>query len=255
MNGMQNISQNIFTSYFNAAKNNSNKNKSENFLIEDKVEISAEAYELQSKSKLTARSGDNELKITQNKNNFVIHFDNSSVLRQTVKNGFIELNGQKFMLSDDLKKNLLATDNKIKKEQEAKFWKYQFELEAANSRRANDAMQKSNAKQNRVMKTAARIMHGRKVSPADEKELMEFDPKLYSLAKSAGAIEKIRRKKSDDDEDRKISQKNAEEREKENQPSEDYSVEPLEYEEHETQLKFSVDGENLQVQSVNDALV
>ena len=255
MNGMS-ISQNIFTNYFNSTKNNFTKNKSENFLSgKDTVEISDEARELQSKSKLTASSGDTELKITQSKNNFVIHFDNSSALKQTVKNGFIEVNGQKFLLSDDLKKNLLATDNKIQKERESIFLNYQFELEAANSRRANDAMQKSNAKQMRVMKTATRIMHGRKVSPADEKELLESDPKLYSLAKSAGAIEKIRRKKSDNDDDKRISKQNDEDRYKENQPTEDYSVEPPEYENHETQLKFAVDGENLQVQSVSDAIV
>lgn len=47
----------------------------------------------------------------------------------------------------------------------------------------------------KIMIVARRIMKGDKVPAKDEKKLMEFDYKLYSLAKSAGAMAKVRKRK------------------------------------------------------------
>lgn len=66
-----------------------------------------------------------------------------------------------------------------------------------------------NDKMGRAMLTVSRIMHGHKVSPADEKELMEFNKDLYAMDKSAAALEQ-HRCKWDDAEDEKISVDNDE---------------------------------------------
>lgn len=47
----------------------------------------------------------------------------------------------------------------------------------------------------KIMLVARRIMHGDKVPAKDEKKLMEFDYKLYAMAKSAGAMAKLRDRK------------------------------------------------------------
>lgn len=70
-----------------------------------------------------------------------------------------------------------------------------------------DAMAEYARDMGKIMLIARRIMHGDKVPSKDEKKLMEFDEKLYQMAKSAGALAKIRdRKKYDllwDDEEKK----------------------------------------------------
>ena len=48
---------------------------------------------------------------------------------------------------------------------------------------------------NKIMLVARRIMHGDKVPAKDEKKLMEFDPKLYMMAKNAAAMLEIRKRK------------------------------------------------------------
>ena len=47
----------------------------------------------------------------------------------------------------------------------------------------------------KIMLVARRIMHGDKVPAKDEKKLMEYDYKLYSMAKSAGAMAKLKDRK------------------------------------------------------------
>ena len=69
--------------------------------------------------------------------------------------------------------------------------------------------------------TVSRIMHGRKVSPADEKELMEFNKDLYAMAKNAASLERYRHKHDKDDD--KISEENQRARDREAEPK-DYSV-------------------------------
>lgn len=47
----------------------------------------------------------------------------------------------------------------------------------------------------KIMLVARRIMHGDKVPAKDEKKLMEFDYKLYIMAKNAGAMAKLKDRK------------------------------------------------------------
>ncbi len=186
-------------------------------------------------------------------NKISISFGNSAMVERAVKQGYIEVDGKRVELSDDVKKQLLATNKQIKAAKEAVSMHNMMLHEAANARQSRDAMEEYNAKMSRVMTTAARIMRGRKVSPADEKELMEFNKDLYAMAKSAAAIEKHRRKMAEDKEDNKISEANDEARAKEAEPK-DYSVEETPMPQNEVQMDISLDGDSAQVTAVGAGL-
>lgn len=60
-----------------------------------------------------------------------------------------------------------------------------------------DAMADAANEQGKIMEVARRIMRGDKVPPYDEKKLMEYDWKLYSMAKSAAAMVEIQKKRKE----------------------------------------------------------
>ena len=205
----------------------------------DSVSISKEALELQNKEK----KPNIEFSLTKiGENKFSVGFSNSAMLHRAVKQGFIEIEGKQVELSDDVKKELLASDKEITRRREIIALKNTMMQMAAQNRQTSDAMAKESAKMSRVMKTASRIMHGRKVSPADEKELMEFNHELYEMAKMSAALEKVRRNPKDDEDDEQISRENDAAREYENTPK-DYSVEPIEMPKQETNMEVSFDGD------------
>ncbi|SDP31076.1 hypothetical protein [Selenomonas ruminantium] len=220
---------------------------SANSTAEDKVDISSAGYELQQANKgktanekveegqridfSVSRQGDS--------NKFVISFANAAMVSRAVKQGYIEVEGQRIDLSDEVKKQLLATSKQIQ-DMKKGVTLHNFLLhEAANARQNSDAMKEANDKMSRAMQTASRIMHGRKVSPADEKELMEFNKDLYAMAKNAAALEQHRRRR-DDKEDDKISVDNEEARAREAEPK-DYSVEEMPMPDSETQMTVSLE--------------
>ena len=56
------------------------------------------------------------------------------------------------------------------------------------SEQQGDAMADAAEEIGKIMEVAKRIMHGDKVPATDEKKLMEYDWKLYSMAKNAAAM-------------------------------------------------------------------
>lgn len=146
-------------------------------------------------------------------------FTNAADLQEAVKNGYVELNGQQYFLSDSIKKALTAKDKAMQKLQQDTATANMLACQATNAQRQGESMQKSAQKESRIIQTVARIMHGRKVSPTDEKELAEFSPDLYSLAKSAGALEQHKHSRQEEEEYRKISKQNDNDRQWEESPS------------------------------------
>jgi len=63
------------------------------------------------------------------------------------------------------------------------------------SKQQSDTMADQAKEMNKIMLVARRIMHGDKVPAKDEKKLMEFDPKLYMMAKNAAAMLEIQKRK------------------------------------------------------------
>ena len=224
----------------------------------DKVEISRAGQEMSQAEITAAGSGENKESISftvlrhRDSNRLFVSFDNPAMVSRAVKQGYIEIDGKQVELSDDVKKQLIATNKQLQNAKQAVAMHNMLLHEAANSRRSSDAMKEANDKMSRAMATASRIMHGRKVSPADEKELMEFNKDLYAMAKSAAALAEHRRKR-DDKEDDKISAENDEARAREAEPK-DYSVEEKPIPRTEVQMDVSFEGDVPQVTAVGAGL-
>lgn len=222
----------------------------------DKVEISSAGQELSqaANERSNAFTDENrpniafDTKRIGDTNKYFVSFDSSAMVHRAVKQGYIEIDGKQVELSDDVKKQLIATNKQIQDAKKAVSMHNMLLREAANARQNSDAMKEANDKMSRVMTTASRIMHGRKVSPADEKELMEFNKDLYAMAKSAAALAEHRRKR-DDKEDEKISADNDEARAREAEPK-DYSVEETPMPKTEVQMDVSFDAEIPQITAV-----
>ena len=63
------------------------------------------------------------------------------------------------------------------------------------SKQQSDAMADQAKEMNKIMLVARRIMHGDKVPAKDEKKLMEFDKDLYMMAKNAGMMARLEKRK------------------------------------------------------------
>ena len=63
------------------------------------------------------------------------------------------------------------------------------------SKQQSDTMADQAKEMNKIMLVARRIMHGDKVPAKDEKKLMEFDKDLYMMAKNAGMMARLEKRK------------------------------------------------------------
>lgn len=185
-------------------------------------------------------------------NQLTVSFDNMAMASRAVKQGYIEVDGKRVDLSDDVKKRLAATSQEIQKARERVAMENAMRHNAAVARQQGDAMKQATDKMTRAVNTASRIMHGKKVSPADEKELMETNPELYAVVKNAAELAKHRRKQ-DDAEDERVSAANDEARAREAEPK-DYSVEEVEMPRVEVQMDISFEGDTPKVLSVGAGL-
>lgn len=75
--------------------------------------------------------------------------------------------------------------------------KYAIE-EMENSKQQGEAVKEAGADMAKIMEVARRIMRGARVPASDERKLMEFDDKLYQMAKNVGAMVKLRKRKKYD---------------------------------------------------------
>ncbi len=219
----------------------------------DRVEISSIGQEMSKGMQDSEKAPNISFSILRRtEGSLSISFDSAAMVSRAVKQGYIEIDGKQLELSDDVKKQLMATSKQIQEAKKSVAMHNMLLHEAANARQTSDDMKESNDKMSRAMTTAARIMHGRKVSPSDEKELMEFNKDLYAMAKSAAALAEHRRKR-DDKEDEKISAENDEARAREAEPK-DYSVEESPIPQTEVQLDVSFEEDGPQVNAVGAGL-
>ena len=158
------------------------------------------------------------------------------------------IDGHQVTLDEKQLKQLRNAGLAMQKDREAVHNRMTLEHDLAVSRQQSDAWKKQAQSQNRAMNTATRMMKGRKVSQDDEKELAQMFPELYRLAKVAAAMEKIK----EDQEDHKISEENARQREEENTPK-DYSVPQAgDYPTYSTDVNVEMTGGELQISSVRE---
>lgn len=148
------------------------------------IDISADGYDMNANSdNLFATSGPDELYITRkSENTFVIYFDNVALAHRAVERGYINVNGQKIELPDEVK------DKIIKNSEEA--FKSNEMATIANAIRHNMIVAKQQAEtlahdskcRDRAMAIFSKLVSGCKVSKADLQFLKEYSPELYRLA-------------------------------------------------------------------------
>lgn len=148
-----------------------------------------------------------------------LRFTSTQAVHQALKDGYVELNGQQFYLSDDMKRVLTAKDKAMQQLRAGISQANMLREQAVSAQRQGESAQKAAEAQSRIMETAMRIMKGRKVSQADEKELAQAFPDLYKIAKSMGVIEQHKLTRKQKEEDDKISAQHDEDREWEQSPS------------------------------------
>lgn len=148
-----------------------------------------------------------------------LRFTSAQAVHQALKDGYVELNGQQFYLSDDMKRLLTAKDKAMQQLRAGISQANMLREQAVSAQRQGESAQKAAEAQSRIMETAMRIMKGRKVSQADEKELAQASPDLYKIAKSMGAIEQQKLTRKEREEDDKMSKQHDEDRDWEQSPS------------------------------------
>lgn len=158
-----------------------------------------------------------------------LRFTSAQAVHQALKDGYVELNGQQFYLSDDMKRLLTAKDKAMQQLRAGISQANMLREQAVSAQRQGESAQKAAEAQSRIMETAMRIMKGRKVSQADEKELAQASPDLYKIAKSMGAIEQQKLTRKEREEDDKLSKQHDEDREWEQSSSTipDAKVDPV----------------------------
>lgn len=75
-------------------------------------------------------------------------------------------------------------------------WHMEFDM-AAGKQQA-EAVKEAGEDMGKLLLVARRLMHGDKVPAKDEQKLMEYDYKLYIMAKNTGAMAKLRNRKEYD---------------------------------------------------------
>lgn len=211
-------------------------------LTGDFVEISDDAHNLQ------LNTHEDALLINKSGNNFVIHFDNQEILQKTIKRGFLIVDGEKILLSDEDKEKLTEVGEKVSQANEKSYLQALMRSEAEVSKHTSEVMDRIARKDKRLMQTAARMMKGEQVSAEDEQELLLSDPKLYKMAKSAGAMQKMSA------EDKKRSRKNHNERIRDSEPL-NYDTSVPKYKKFETQLVLSREKSDFKVETITFAAI
>lgn len=196
------------------------------------------------------------LSITKNSDNtLTAHFDNTAQISKIIKLGYIIVDGEKITLDKDQKKQLLAAGKAMEKKQQNVMNQYTMQQQLASAQQSSDSWKKQAQMQSRIMSTATRIMQGRHVSNADEKELAEASPTLYGLAKSAATLKKIKHSNEEKNQDQRISEANSRQRSKENEPH-DYSTPPLSsYPSYETQVNIDLSGNEPKIAAIAEATI
>lgn len=209
----------------------------------DTVEISADAYEIQSiAGNMSATSGNDKLGITQgeNPNSFVIHFDNIALAHRAVERGYITVNGYNIQLSDEMKESILKTSQEAFEASERATLQYAAKHNAIVARQQAEAYENESKRMSRAMAVMSKMASGGKVSEADRKFLAEYNPEMYAMAISAEMMAE-RQEKQEEKHKAEMS-----EEAKEQSPSEDYAKElsELKHEYTEATVEVSFDGGN-----------
>ncbi|MBQ3567054.1 MAG: hypothetical protein IJA12_07735 [Oscillospiraceae bacterium] len=166
----------------------------------DSSSFSANALKyLKGNSKITVSSGGDILEANQNTdtNKISIRFGDSAVLSRTVKRGYVEIDGKRITLSDEIKKKLTETDKTAQKARETAFAYYNLRHNMAVSKQQSQALKNKMDKDIQAFSISAKMSKGSVVSPKEESVLLKSDPQMYLMAKIAQQMAKSHKKEYD----------------------------------------------------------
>ncbi len=156
----------------------------------DRAEFSGKKAAQTDENALSALSGRDilEIKKGSGENQYRIFLPDSAEVSRVVSRGYVDVNGRKIELSEDVKEKLTKVDRLAQQAREKSFAfstiKHDFEV----AQQQYQAVKKQNDKATAAFAVAAKMSGGKKVSPEEEKILMDHDPQMYLMAKIAQSM-------------------------------------------------------------------
>lgn len=156
----------------------------------DTVDISTDGYDLNAKNDIIfASSGQDELYITRkDENTFTISFDNVALAHRAVERGYINVNGQKIGLTDDVKEKILKTSQEAFEANERATLAYAAKHNMIVAKQQAEARAEESKRMSRAMDIMSKLVSGAKVSREDLQFLKEYNPEMYAMAMQAAMM-------------------------------------------------------------------
>ena len=152
----------------------------------DTLEISNDARILQAKSASPKPKG---IEVSaQDDGTYVVSFMNPAYIQRAVKNGYIDVGNKKIALTDEQKDELTATANEISERMTQDTLNALAEHNMKVLEQQSEALGQQSRKDMEMMDILRRIIRGEKVSPVEEKELSEYNPEMYTMAKQTSSL-------------------------------------------------------------------
>ena len=178
----------IYNSELSVSEKKENRTSNKKGYQSDTLIISEDARKMREKS-LNSKSKGIEISMKED-GMYNITFMNPAFIHGVVKNGYIEFDNERVMLTDNQKEELTATANKVSERMTQDTLNALAEHNMKVLEQQAEALSQQSGEDLRMMDILRRIMHGEEVSPADEKKLSEYNPEMYALAKQASILSK-----------------------------------------------------------------
>ncbi|MGN0613797.1 MAG: hypothetical protein ACI4JB_07840 [Porcipelethomonas sp.] len=162
----------------------------------DSVAISSQGIRfISGDGRITVSSGSDILEAEMKSDKTVsVYFSDSAMVSRAVKRGYIEINGNKTALSDEVKKELIRTDKQAQKARESAFAYYNTRHNMAVAQQQSNAVNKQINSDIQAFSTAAKMSRGSQVSHEEESQLLKSDPEMYFMSKMAQQMSKYKDK-------------------------------------------------------------
>ena len=117
-----------------------------------------------------------------------VRFNNASDVARAVENGYIEVDGVRLDFSEEAKKKLEESRERVQKANDDLAILEAEQMNAETAKKQGEAMAKETENMGKAIEIFRRMSKGGIVPSNDEKLLMEFDDKMYQTAKAMQAM-------------------------------------------------------------------
>ena len=117
-----------------------------------------------------------------------VRFNNASDVARAVENGYIEVDGVRLDFSEEAKKKLEESRERVQKANDDLTVLEAEQMNAESAKKQGETMAKETENMGKAIEIFRRMSKGGVVPSNDEKLLMEFDDKMYQTAKAMQAM-------------------------------------------------------------------